>query len=88
LSAVAFTDPALTPATREPKLVEAEAALLQGQAGMEQDKKTESRYQRDGIERLIRLYEAWPRPDKLTEWKEKLAAFDKAEEQKNTSGQR
>jgi hypothetical protein len=26
-----------------------------------------------------RLYEAWPRPDKIAEWRQKLAAFDEAE---------
>jgi hypothetical protein len=83
LTVLAFTDPNLTAATREPKLVEAEAALQRGQTGMEQDKKTETKYQRDGIERLIRLYEPWPKPDNLAEWKQKLAAFDEAEARKN-----
>jgi len=87
LSVLAFTDPALTATTREPKLIEAEAILQRGQTGMEQDKKTEAKYQRDGIERFIRLYEAWPKPDQLAQWKQKLAAFDEAEAKKNKSVQ-
>jgi eukaryotic-like serine/threonine-protein kinase len=82
LSVLAFTEPGLTATTREPRLVEAEAVLQRGQAGMEQDKNTEAKYQRDGIERLIRLYEAWPRPDQLAEWKQKLDAFDEAQKNK------
>jgi hypothetical protein len=85
LSVVALTDPGLTADTREPKLLEAEAALQRGQAGMEADKDTEPKYRRDGIERLIRLYEAWPKPDKLAEWKQKLAGFEEAEAKKNKS---
>ena len=87
LSIVAFTDPSLTATTREPKLVEAEAFLEQGQAGTDQDKNAETKYRRDGIERFIRLYEAWPRPDKLAGWKQKLAAFDDAEAKKNKPAQ-
>jgi hypothetical protein len=87
LISVAFTDPALTFATREPKLQEAEAALQRGQTGMEQEKKEEvdAKYLRDGLERFVRLYEAWPKPDKLAEWKQKLSAFDEAEDRKNNA---
>jgi hypothetical protein len=30
-----------------------------------------------------RLYEAWPKPDKLAAWKQKLATLDEAEARKN-----
>src|SRR5262249_42781448 len=83
LSVVALIDPDLTAATREPKLVEAEAALQHGQAGMELEKTIDAKYRRDGIERFIRLYEAWPKSDKFAEWKQKLAALDEPEAKKS-----
>ena len=33
---------------------------------------------RQGLERLVQLYEATSRPEKAAEWNEKLEAFDKA----------
>ena len=83
LNVLAFIDPALTATAREPKLLEAEALLRRGQAEMENDATTETKYCRYGIERVIRLYEAWPKPDQLAAWKQKLAAFDEAEAKKN-----
>jgi non-specific serine/threonine protein kinase/serine/threonine-protein kinase len=88
LSVLIFIDPALTAATREPKLVEAEATLQRAQSEMENDATTETKYCRDGIERVMRLYGAWPKPDKQAEWKQKLAAFDEAEAKKNKPVQR
>jgi hypothetical protein len=40
----------------------------------------------DGIERFIRLYEAWGKPDKLAEWKQKLATLGEAEAKKKRPG--
>jgi hypothetical protein len=77
LVVLAFTDPALTSGTRESMVTNAEALLQQGYAGMEQDNRPEPRHKRDTIERLVRLYEAWEKPEKLAEWKQKLAVFDK-----------
>jgi hypothetical protein len=50
---------------------------------MEQEQHVDSKYRRDGIERSVRLYEAWQKPDLLAECKQKLAAFDEAEANKN-----
>ena len=87
LCVVATTDVGLTAATREPKLAEAEAILQRSQTVLDQDKKTDTKYRRHGIERFIRLYEAWPKPDQLAAWKQKLADFDEAEAKKNKPAQ-
>jgi tetratricopeptide (TPR) repeat protein len=70
----AFIDPALTSTTRELMLIKAEALLRQGHT---EDMKAKPEHKRDGLERLVRLYEAWEKPEKLAEWKQKLDAFDK-----------
>jgi hypothetical protein len=73
VSVVAFTDPGLAPAAREAKLIESEEFMQQAQAGISGDN---AGCQRDAIERRIRLYEGWQKPDKLAEWQQKLKAFD------------
>jgi len=78
LLSVAVTDADLSSEARLAKLTEGEALLLEGNKGLQQDPKAESKYKRDAVERLGRLYEAWGKPDKLAEWKQKLADFDKA----------
>jgi eukaryotic-like serine/threonine-protein kinase len=75
VSVAAFTDPTLTPALCEKKMAEAEALMELAQTDITGDNLG---CQRDALERYIRLYEAWPKPEKAAEWKQKLAAFDLA----------
>jgi hypothetical protein len=35
--------------------------------------------QRDSLSRLVRLYEAWGKPEKVAGWQQRLADFDKTE---------
>jgi eukaryotic-like serine/threonine-protein kinase len=79
LLSVAFTDPALTEEARLAKLSEAETELLQGNEALQQGEKVDSKYKRDSIIRLVRLYEASDKLDKLTEWLAKLAEFEKVD---------
>jgi len=82
LVAVNVLDPTLTDEARKARFTEAEKLLTQA------DKVFEASYNpfvivdrgwlRDGRERLIRLYEAWDKTEKLAEWKQKLEAFDTA----------
>jgi hypothetical protein len=76
LVSVAVTDPSLAPPAREAILCEAETLLVEGHEGVEKDKSVEKKYRRDGLERLMRLYEARGQSDKLAGWQQKLADFD------------
>ncbi len=72
----AVTDPTLTAETRDPKLVEAEGLLKLGQSNLEHYASADLKYQGDAVERLVRLYEVWNKPDKLADWKLKLKGFE------------
>jgi hypothetical protein len=39
-------------------------------------KNVERKYRRDALVRIVRLYDACKRPDKLDEWQRKLDEFD------------
>ncbi len=82
LVAVVVTDPTLTGASRQAKLVEAEQLLLEGQKGLQAASTFGDRYWRDAQARLINLYTAWNKPDKVAEWQQRLADFDQAAEEK------
>jgi len=80
--AVAVIDPALDAAARQSKLTEAETLLLEGNEQLQQSKSVDREFQRDALERLVRLYEAWheiaPHTGKAEQaqvWKHKLEAF-------------
>jgi hypothetical protein len=79
LVSVAVTDPALNAGARLGKLAEAEALLVEGNAELQQSQSAGSKYKRDALERLVRLYEAWNKPDKLAEWQQKLEEFKRGE---------
>jgi serine/threonine protein kinase/tetratricopeptide (TPR) repeat protein len=85
LLAVAVTDPALGGKARRAKFIEAESLLLDGNVALQQDPKTLTKYKRDSLDRLVRLYEAWGKTDKVAEWQQKLADFDKAEATKENA---
>jgi hypothetical protein len=73
---VAVADPALKAEVRIAKLAEAETLLLQGNEPLQQSS-ADNKYKRDAVERLVRLYEAWGKRDKVSEWQQKLKTFDK-----------
>ena len=81
LVSVAVTDPELNAAAREAKLAEAETLLLEGSQQLQASQSADRKYKRDALERLVRLYEAWGQPEKLSEAQQTLAAFDKAKTQ-------
>jgi serine/threonine protein kinase len=70
---VAVTDPALTGEARHAKFVEAESLLLEGNEALQEDAKADDTYKRDALERLIRLYDAWQKPEQAADWRAALA---------------
>jgi hypothetical protein len=72
----AVTDRKLDAEGREAKLSEAEALLLDGHGPL-QSSSTDEKYKRDAIQRLVRLYDAWNKPDKRAEWQQKVELLDK-----------
>ena len=78
LLAVAVTDPALTSESRAARFIEAEAILLESYEALQQSKEPDRKYKGDALTRLVRLYEAWEKPEKAAEWQQKLDGFDKA----------
>ena len=79
LVAVAVTDSALTSGARLAKLTEAGSLLLEANEVLQLGKEVKSKYKSDSLTRLIRLYEAWDKPDKAAEWQQKLDDFNKTE---------
>ncbi len=79
LVAVAATDKSLTPEASVSMFAEAEPLLLAGNEAIQNDKTLERKFQRDSLTRLVRLYAAWDKPDKASEWRQKLAAFEEAD---------
>jgi tetratricopeptide (TPR) repeat protein len=61
------------------KFEEAEPLLLNGYEGMLTSPNPLGLGKPKGLERIIRLYEAWDRPDKAAEWRAILSAADKSE---------
>jgi hypothetical protein len=82
LVSVAITDSTLDAEARRTKLAEAESLLLESHEQLQKESR-ERKYNRDALQRLVRLYEAWNKPDKRAEWQQKLELFEKA--QKNSS---
>jgi serine/threonine protein kinase len=78
LVSVAAIDPALDATSREAKLAEAERFLLEGHQRLQESQSTAKKYKRDALERLVRVYDAWGKPEQLAEWQQRLDAFDKA----------
>ena len=66
------------PLRHQQKFPEAEALLLEANEALQQNPADQRELQRDALSALVRLYEAWDKPDKASEWQEKLAAFEKA----------
>ena len=54
------------------KFAEAEPLLLDGYAGMADNRRVLPDRKRQAIERIIRLYEAWDKPDQASEWRQRL----------------
>jgi tetratricopeptide (TPR) repeat protein len=71
------------------KYAEAEPLLISGYEGMKQreDKISAAGKARiqESLQRLVQLYEATGRSEKVAEWNKKLAEFEKAEAEKETS---
>jgi len=61
--------------------VGAERLLLEGHAGLERDHRTPVNRTREAIQRLVRLYEAWGKPNKASEWRLRLAAGEETLEE-------
>jgi tetratricopeptide (TPR) repeat protein len=78
LISVAVTDPSLTSEVRLAKLTEAERLLVSSNEALQQSDTADKRYKRDVLVRLVRLYEAWEKPEKAAEWQKKVDKFDKA----------
>ena len=65
------------------KYTEAEPLLFDGHEGIIDRRAKNPAYRKArivAIERIIHLYEAWEKPDKATEWKKKLEAFEQKQE--------
>ena len=74
--------------SRQMKFAEAEPLLLEGFTGLQKNQATmspimnASRRTREVLERLVRLYEAWGKPDEAAGWKAKLADFEQIQDAK------
>jgi hypothetical protein len=77
LAAIIVLDPALTGEARQTNLNEAEQLLLQSQEVLEMGKAAASPLQRAALVNLVKLYTAWPFPDKAAAWKDKLRDSEK-----------
>jgi hypothetical protein len=58
------------------RYAEAERHLLDAEKGLREARSTPRRYYRQAVERLVKLYEAWGKPDEAARWRKELAAFD------------
>ena len=83
LVAVAATDRKLTQDTQLAHLSEAEQLLVESQNALLNNPRVERKYLRDGLVRMVRLYEYWnelaPSPrnaEQAAAWKAKITAFD------------
>jgi tetratricopeptide (TPR) repeat protein len=81
LLSVAVTDADLSTAARSNKLAEAEALLLDAQAALQQTR-AGRKYKHDAIERLLRLYEVWPKPTQTAIWQAKLQNLEQTKAEK------
>jgi hypothetical protein len=77
LISVAATDRELNIGALEAKLAEAETLLVEGNERLQASRSADEKYKRDALERLVRLYEAWGKPEKRSEWQQQLDAFDR-----------
>ena len=90
--AIVATDPTLEPSAREAKLCEAEKLLLQSQQVMGElergpaAKKIADKYQKDGLDRLVRLYQLWNKPKKAESFQRQLNNFGIPQSKPNASG--
>ena len=73
-------------AEAEPLLVESCQGLQEHQASLPACHNPPRRI-KESLERLVHLYDAWGKPAKAAEWKEKLAAFHQAASSKKTTAQ-
>jgi serine/threonine protein kinase/tetratricopeptide (TPR) repeat protein len=64
---------------KQQKFPEAEALLLEANEALHQKPADQRKLQREALTSLVSLYEAWGQSDKASEWRQKLAAFDKAD---------
>jgi tetratricopeptide (TPR) repeat protein len=59
--------------TAEGNFVEAEPLLLEAYAALEGNPLVADEEERRAIERIVRLYEAWEKPDRASDWRRRLA---------------
>lgn len=67
------------PLVQQNKFTEAEAALIEGHAALQEIPEAPKQRHRYALTGLVRLYEAWNQPEKAAVWQEKLDAFEKQE---------
>ena len=78
LLSIAVTDPSRTITARNAKLAETEPLLLESNEALQRSKQAPREFKRDSLIRIVHLYEAWDKPDKVAKWKLTLSDFDKA----------
>jgi hypothetical protein len=72
------------------KFAEAEPLLLSGYEGLKQREQqippaVRATRLKEALQRLVQLYEAKGRADQAAEWKQRLAEFEKAEAEKQST---
>jgi len=67
------------------KLAEAEPLLLKTHESLQQNEKVETKYKRNTLTLLVRLYKDWDKAELAAEWKQKLEIFDKAEAERKSA---
>ena len=55
------------------KFAQAEPLLLQGHVAMEENLSVPVHKKRQAIQRIVKLYESWHKPDQVSEWRQRLA---------------
>jgi small-conductance mechanosensitive channel len=85
LVSVVVTDPDFAVTDRQAKFTEAEALLLEGNEAVQQSSSADRKYKRDVLQRLMRLYEAWEKPDQAAKWRSKLESFEQTAAEKNSA---
>jgi serine/threonine protein kinase/tetratricopeptide (TPR) repeat protein len=87
LVSVVAVDRTLNAAAREARLAAAEPLLLEGNRGLQESTSADRRLKRDALERLVRLYETWGKPDPRMDWQKQLDAFGEPETHAGTTEQ-
>jgi len=58
------------------KFAEAESVLLKSSEQLQANRQATAEPKRQAVERIVKLYEAWDRPDQAASWRQRLQEFN------------